>query len=328
MSFEQESYLPTIEQPEIQEERLKIPNYALLGVFTSSLERARVGENPSEEDFKAAMISDGEANLVDGVNIRDADDIILHLDVPARQNDDPRKFLSDVSRSMNMVVGYSQAIPGISYIYGTSYLSGYSHRYGFKTEDLPPDSLKAKVSVEMYRDARGSDKEEDLPAPKLAYATPESLLEKTNTPRSAEENPQRTLGALAVEHQRFSRKEKKLGSASSEEMRNFCVGNTLKIDLGGEDEGTTRKSLDMLAGYIQAFPSIWNIYVTNPGESSAILEEVGFRDLNSDDCPIFDGREQMIENGGKMGATIIELKEWAVQSSDKIRPVDARKMVA
>jgi hypothetical protein len=328
MSKEQESYLPTIEQPEIKEERLKIPNYALLGIFTSSLERARVGDEPTEEDYKAVMISDDEPNLVDGVSIRDSQDILLHLDVPPREYEDPKKFLTEFSRSVDMAIGYSQAIPDIRYIYGTSYLSRYSTRYGFTTEDLPPDSLKAKVSMEMYRDARGADKEDELPNPKLAYATPESLLEKTETPRSIEDNPSRTLGALRVEHQRLLKKEKALSSATQEEMKNFCVGNTLKIEVTGDDEKEVRKSMDMLAGYIQAFPFIWNIYVTNTGGFSSVLEEVGFRDLNSDDCPIFSGREQMIEQGGQMGATIIELKEWAVQSSDKIKPIDQRKMVA
>lgn len=328
MGFETESYVPKIELPDVKDERLRITNYGLLGVFTTSLERARVNDESNESEFIEAMKSDDEPNLVDGQVIAQSDNLLLHLDVPPRKVESPREFMSDVSRSIDMIAGYCQAFPELRYIYGTSYLSKYAERYGFETEDLPPDSLKAQVSLELYREAKGEEKAKEAPAPKLAYITPESLLEHTESVRSVEDETSRSLGIFTVTHQRLSKKEKTLEQTTPEEMKNYCVGNALRIEIGDGDEKSLKRSLDMLVGYIKAFPSIQDVYIINPGEFTAFFEEIGFGRLDSEDCPVFDGRTQMLEQGGEIGASKFELLDFGVKSSDTIRPIDRRKMVA
>lgn len=328
MGIETESYIPKIELPDIKDERLKIKNYALLGVFTTSLEKPRVGDNPSEEDFVDAMKSDDEPNLVDGQVINQSNNLLLHLDVPPRKMEHPGAFIGDLGRSVDMVTGYCQAFPGLRYVYGTSYLanSRYAERVGFITEELPADSLNAQVSLELYREAKGDEKAEEAPTPKLAYITPESLLERSRTERSIEEEAKRSLGILTITHQRLSKKEKTLEQSTPEEMKNYCVGNALRIEINEGDEKDLKRSLDMLTGYIKAFPTIQDVYIVNPGEFRPFLEEIGFGSLSSDDCPVFDGREQMLEQGGQIGASKFELLDYAVKSSDSIRPVDTRRI--
>jgi len=328
MSIETGAYVPEIELPGIKEERLGIKNYALLGVFTTSLERARVGENPRERDFFEAMKSDDEPNLVDGQVIAQSENLLLHLDVPPREVANPREFMTDLSRSIDMIAGYCQAFPELRYVYGTSYLSKYAERYGFETEDLPPDSLKARVGLEMYREAKGEEKAQNAPTPKLAYITPESLLERSKSIRSTEDENKRSLGMLTITHQRLSNRDKNLEQTTSQEMKNYCVGNTLKIELNNGDKESLMHSLDMLVGYIKAFPSIQDVYVVNPGKFRSILEEIGFGDLNSEECPVFYGRKLMLENGGEIGASKFELLDFSVRSSDTIKRIDSRKIVA
>jgi hypothetical protein len=217
-----------------------------------------------------------------------------------------------------MVAGYCQAFPELRYIYGTSYLSKYAKRYGFEIEELPPDSLKAQVSIEMYREARGDKKAEEAPTPKLAFITPDSLLERSSSTRSVENEPERSLGIFTITHERFYPKEKKIEETTPEEMKNYCVGNTLRIEIGDGDEKALLRSLDMLVGYIKAFPSIQDVYIINLGGFRPFLEEIGFGNLESDDCPVFGGRAQMLEQGGKIGASKFELLDFAVKSSDTI----------
>lgn len=329
MGFETESYVPKIELPDVKDERLKIKNYGLLGVFTTSLERARVSDEPDENDFIEAMKSDDEPNLVDGQVITQSDNLLLHLDVPPRENEHSGNFIADLGRSVDMVTGYCQAFPRLRYVYGTSYLASfrYASKLGFLTQELPADSLKAQVSLELYREAKGEEKAKEAPTPKLAYITPESLLEHTGTVRSIEDEANRSLGILTVTHQRLSRKEKTLEQTTPEEMKNYCVGNVLRIEIGDGDEKSLKRSLDMLVGYIKAFPSIQDVYIINPDEFTPFLEEIGFGRLDSEDCPVFDGQEQMLEQGGIIGTSRYDLLEFGVKSSDTVRPVDRRRMV-
>lgn len=330
MGFETESYVPKIELPDVKDERLKIKNYGLLGVFTTSLEKPCLDDDANEEEFVEAMKSDDEPNLVDGQVIAQSDNLLLHLDVPPRKIERSGDFIADLGRSVDMVTGYCQAFPELRYIYGTSYLanSRYASKLGFSTQELPADSLKAQVSLELYREAKGEEKAKEAPTPKLAYITPEFLLERTGSVRSIEDEATRSLGIFTVTHQRLSRKEKTLEQTTSEEMKNYCVGNALRIEIGDGDEKSLKQSLDMLVGYIKAFPSIQDVYIINPGEFTPFLEEIGFGKLDSEDCPVFDGREQMLEQGGEIGASKFELLDFGVKSSDTIRPIDRRRMVA
>ncbi|TSC94446.1 MAG: hypothetical protein Athens101428_272 [Candidatus Berkelbacteria bacterium Athens1014_28] len=313
MTIENFSLTPEINKYEIEKERNKIRGFVFLGIFTGSLEES---SSSDLRDAISEMSSDEELDEVNGDNVNTTDHTYLHLDVPAREYEKPQQFILDFARSVDMLAGCAQAIPSIQYVYGASYLSRYATRFGFQTAELPEKSKKAEISRALYVESKGEEKAEKIPKPMLAYISATDLLQARKSERAKNDETTRVLGDLTIIHKRFIREQKRIVDVLPEEMADYCCGNTLKIEINPNvSQKEMIKSFDMLVGYVSTLPSIWNVYIINPEEHEELLGEIGFLPIEDENCSGLLPKVLVASDGGKFAASIVELKDWGVETS-------------